>query len=49
MPDDISCRVNLDNAVVELISDKDVAVPVKSTLRVRDRAREQDHADGNYK
>ena len=47
MPDDVTRRVNLDDAVVELISDKDVAVPIKSASGVCDRARAQDHANSD--
>jgi hypothetical protein len=44
MPDDVTCRVNLDDTVVELIRDKDVAGRVKSASGVCDSARAQDHA-----
>ena len=50
MPDDVTRRVNLDDAVVELISDKDIAVPIKVSMSVSgvcDRTRTQDHADAD--
>ena len=46
MPDDVTRWVNLDDAVIELISDKDVAVSIKvSVSGVCNRARTEDHAD----
>ena len=49
MPDDVARAVNLDDAVVELISDKDVAMPIKVSVPVSmsgvcHRASAQDHA-----
>ena len=35
MPDDVTRRVNLDDAVVELISDKNIPRMIKSMMMIR--------------
>jgi hypothetical protein len=47
MPDNVTGRINLDDAVVELIGDEDVARLVKSGTR--DPGSAQDKADSDQK